>query len=237
MCFLLVAASALASCGGGSSKTTPSSTQSSPTTTATTTAAEAPGGHLSSAEYDSIHAMLLVFRKLDGAKDAAATVRVVRPACRTLASAPRTELMDATRSECAQILRFLTVAGRFVTGKAECTRAAQAGDISCFAVLYRSLAGASRVLAVRGAALNARLRDRKLPAACAREIGDSRRELRAYKTLSRDAHGAALALEARDQARLQRAVAAISGDFNNANAADKSPITAPSRFARACKPS
>jgi hypothetical protein len=233
---MLLAASALASCGG-SSKTTPSTTQDTTAMTTTTTAAEAPVGHLSAAEYESIHAMLVVFRKADGVKDAAGTIRVVRPACRTLASAPRTELMDASRSECAQILRFLMVAGRFVTGKAECTRAAQAGDISCFALLYRSLAGASRVLGVRGAELNARLRERKLPAACAREIGDTTRELRAYKMLSRDAHGAALALEARDQARLQRALAAIRADFNTAAAADASAITSPARFARACRPS
>jgi hypothetical protein len=232
---MLLGAWALASCGG-SSKTTPSTSQDT-TATTTTTVAEASVGHLSAAEYKSLRAMLLVFRKADGVKDAAATIRVLSPACRTLASAPHTELIDASRSECAQILRFLMVAGRFVTNKAECTRAAQAGDISCFAVLYRSLAGTSRVLAVRGADLNARLRERKLPAACVREIGDSSRELGAYSTLSRNAHGAALALEARDQARLQRALAAIDGAFNTASAADKSAVTAPGRFARACRPS
>lgn len=216
LCSALIVAAALASCGGSADK---SSTTAAATSVSTTTKAPpppaAPAGHLSPAEYDSMRRLVSDLGKLDKAKGTAAGVRIARSACRKFAAAPSTELMLANRSLCTQLVRLLVVVSRFSTQKKECQQAAQAGDVSCFSQLYRSLAGTARVIGVRAAAVNPLVRKRRLSATCARAVGTTKKDIDSYKSLTRHARGAALALEAKDQPRLQRALTALGHDFDS----------------------
>lgn len=225
----LIAAAALAACGGSDDK--PASTAA--TSVATTTKAPpAPDGRLSAGEYDSMRGLVASVGKLEKLVGTKAGIRGVRSACRDFASAPRTELMLANRSLCAQIARLLEVVGRFQSQQKVCEQAAQAGDVSCFAQLYRSLAGTARVLAVRAEAANGAMQERRLTGACARAVGTPRGDLAAFRAVARDARGAALALEAKDQARLQRALAAITRDFESVS---DETTTETLRRLRACR--
>lgn len=215
----LIVVTALASCGGSGDKpaTSAASSASTSTTTKAPAAPAAPDGHLAAAEYDSMRGLVEELGKLERIKGTKGGLRAVRSVCRGFASAPRTDLMVANQSVCAQLVRLIRVVSRFETQQKECQQAAQAGDLSCFAQLYRSLAGTARVIAVRAEAANAASRKRHLAGACARAVNTKPGEIDNYRSLTRDSHAAALALEAKDQARLQRALAAIKRDFDYDN--------------------
>lgn len=228
----LIVAAALASCGGSADKPASTAATSVATTAKAPPAPAAPDGHLSPAEYDSMRGLVEEIGKLERIKDTKAGLHAVRSACRGFASAPRTELMVANQSVCAQLVRLIRVVSRFDTQQKECQQAAQAGDLSCFAQLYRSLAGAARVIAVRAEAANAAGRKRHLASACARAVNTKPGEIDNYRSLTRDSRAAALALEAKDQARLQRALAAIKHDFDYDNGESTAKTL---RQLRACK--
>lgn len=231
----LIVALALASCGGSDDKPASIAATSVATTAKAPPAPAAPDGHLSAAEYESMRKLTKRFDKLGHVRPpAAAGVRSLRSACRGLAAAPQTDLMVAERSMCNQAVRLLGVIARFSSEKErrECNRAAQVGDVSCFAQVYRSLAGSARVTAVRGEEVNAAARDRHLSAVCVLGVGFTKRGLDSYRVVARHARGAALALEAKDQARLNRALAAINADFK---AGGVQSAAATLRQLRACR--
>jgi hypothetical protein len=231
LCSALIVAAALAACGGSEDKPLPKATTSVSTPTKEPPA-PAPDGHLSAGEYKSMQAIVTKLGKLEKIDDTAKGIRAVQSACRDFAAAPPTKLTLANKSVCGQLVRLLRVVGRFESQQKECEQAAQAGDVSCFAQNYRSLAGTARVIAVRAEAANAEVRARHLTGECASEVGTKKKEIQQYRSLSRDARGAALALEAKDQARLERALAAIKQDFDSGD--DES--TAESlRKLRACR--
>jgi hypothetical protein len=230
LCSALIVAAALASCGGSDEK--PATTAA--TSVATTTKAPtppAPNGRLSAAEYETTREVVVRVGKLERSTTKVST-RALQSACRAFASGPRTELMVVNRSGCVQLVRLLEAVRQFGTRKQECEQAAQAGDVSCYAQLYRALAGTARVLAVRGEQANAVVRTRRLAGACARVVGTSGQDLDGFRAIARHARGAALALEAKDEPRLRRAQAAIARDFQSRDDESTAQIL---RWLRTCR--
>jgi predicted trehalose synthase len=228
----LLVAAALASCGGSDDKQATTAATSISTTTKAPPAPPAPDGHLSLAEYESLRAVLKRAGRIGRVRDATTGARVVRSACSSLKSGTRTELILSIRRQCAQLVRVLVIATRFTRQQRECEQAARVGDVSCFAQLYRVLAGTARVVAVRFEEGNMIVRKRHLSGLCARVMTNSKPEIDKYRSLSRHSRGAALALEAKDQARLQRALAAIRQDFVGN---DSESISSTLRQLRTCR--
>jgi hypothetical protein len=211
----------LAACGGSDDPAptqTAQATTTATTSTSTSTSTNAePKRKLSRPEYDSIRSAYRLLLPLEKSNDIGKAIRAGRKACVRITT--QTALLAAIHAECMQTLRFLGKGRQLVTRKAECTRAANAGDISCFAELFRGLGRSARVDTVRSAQLNAALRRRRIGGACARAIGSSKKELAAGRAVVHDALGAAHALEARRLEAFQRATARLQGELNQTNSA------------------
>ena len=226
---VLVAVTAgLTSCGSSSSKqATTSNGPASTTASATTTAPQAaqPVGKLSASEYGQIHGAMLELAKLDklhGDKALRKTLKIGRPACSKTGT--ETDLLAQFHSTCVQSFRFVSAAQRLFTHKAECTQAAQAGDISCWSDLFRSLGRSARVTVIRQQGLNGALRKRGIKGRCANAIGSTNKDIRSGHAVVHDSLSAAHALEARDKAAFLRATHRLDHDLNSGdgnNSADK----------------
>lgn len=201
---MAAAAAVLAGCGGsGDSKQTAPASPATQATTTDTPTAEAPTGRLSRAEYREVRAVYVALADLEGSTNLRSALRKGRPSCARLNT--RTELIELFRATCAQAFRFFATIQELDASQRECAEAARAGDTSCFAQLFRSIARSARVAGVRERAFNRELRRRKIGGPCAKEIGASRTDLARRDAITRDAFAAARALEARDQARFQAA--------------------------------
>ncbi|MEA2494813.1 MAG: hypothetical protein QOJ29_2724 [Thermoleophilaceae bacterium] len=209
-----VALFALAGCGGSGDK--PAGTQPTGTTTAerATPKEPEPRGRLTAPEFEAYKTYYGLVAKVAKEKKAGRAVPLAKRACRSIARGPQTMLVRTSASECVQATRVLRASAAFVTQAGECRRAATAGDVSCFANLLRNMAGSGRAEAVRAAELRHAVERRRLRGRCARVLGASPSQLNRLKALSRHARGAALALEAKDDPRYQRALKAVADDLN-----------------------
>jgi hypothetical protein len=225
----VVAVAAMAGCGSGDSKV--ASTGATSSTTTAQAKADGPQGKLSRDEYRSVAAAYKLLAPLNGSKNPGRTLRVAKRACSKVTT--QTELLAAVHAECVQTGRFLEKAVALVRRQAECTRAAQAGDTSCFADLYRSLGRSARVAAVRGAGTNAALRKRGIDGACAKAIGTDPKVLAAARDVHRAGLGAAHALEAKNQGALQRASSRFTAALDRMDRAE-SPARVDLRLLKSC---
>jgi hypothetical protein len=208
----LTAVLTLAACGSSDSASTTSAPATTTTAQAPRPANAEPKGKLSRPEYRSLRAAYDALERLEKTKDLGKVVRVGSRACLKLTT--QTELLAAVHADCVQAIRFLGKARQMVTRKAECTRAGQAGDISCFADLFRSLGRSARVEMVRAGAVNSVLHKRRIRGQCAAGIGTNKRELAAVRRVVHDALGAAHALEARNEGAFQRAASNLQVDLD-----------------------
>lgn len=219
----VAAALVLGACG---SSDEPAMISTAPTTTAAAAPKPAnaePKGKLSRPEYRSIHAAYKLLAPVENAKDLGKILRVGKRACVRLTT--QTELLAAVHADCVQTMRFLGRAQLLVTRKAECMQAAQVGDQSCWADLFRGLGRSARVGTVRSAAVNGVLRKRGIRGQCADAIGTKKTELAAVRRVVHDALGAAHALEAKDQAAFLRATNQLQVDLNAADAGSSAEKT------------
>jgi hypothetical protein len=201
--------------GCGSSDPQPAATVQTQATTTTTTAKPAnaePEGKLSAPEYRSTRGAYRILQRLEDSNDLNKLVRAGNRACTKITT--QTELLAAVHADCVHSIRFLDRARQMVARKAECTRAAEAGDISCFAELFRSLGRSARVESVHAVRVNTVLRKRGIHGRCAAAIGTSNRQLRSARAVVHDALGAAHALEARNQATFMRATSRLKADLD-----------------------
>src|SRR4051812_28709335 len=197
----------LAGCDGSDPQATAPTRTSATRTTATEPTNAEPKGRLSPPEYRSIRAAYTRLASLENTHDVGKTLRVRTRACAKVTT--QTGVLAALHADCFQTMRFYGKAAQLTTRKAECTRAAQAGDISCFAELFRSLGRSARLAAVRGAQTNAALRERRIRGQCARAIGTKKTSLAATRAVVRDGIGAAHALEARNEDSFRRAFSSL----------------------------
>jgi hypothetical protein len=222
---------AVAGCGG-SDDPKPATTTAATTPRSTAKPANAePNGKLSRPEYRSLRAAYGLLAPLDDSKDYGKVLRAGRRACVRVTT--QTELLATVHADCVQTMRFYSKAVAMVRRQAECTRAAQAGDTSCFADVFRSLGRSARVAGVRSAATNAALRKRAIRGDCAKAIGTDERELAAARDVHRAGIRAAHALEAKNKSSFENAVSRLTAALDRMDAADTSARDAHRRL-KAC---
>jgi len=208
----VLAAVAVAGCGSsGSKQSSSAATPTATTQTAATPKADGPRGKLSPAEYAQIHAAALQLTKLTKAPDLARAIKAAAPACDKVTA--QTALAQSFHVTCVQAFKVFTRLSEVKTRKAECDRAAQAGDVSCYSNIFRAIGRAANVSRARERALNAELARRGIKGRCRDELGSSRKDLAAESAIGRDAIAAAHAAEARNGGRFQAAVNRLDADF------------------------
>jgi hypothetical protein len=205
LCLLAVVAVAVAGCG---SKDTPkpaatTSAQTSTSATAPKPSNAEPKGKLSAAEYRSVRAAYKMLVPLDNSKNLRKVVRTGTRACTKVTT--QTELLATVHTDCVRIMRFYGKAAALVTRRAECIRAAQAGDTSCWADVFRSVGRSARLAGEQRAMVNKVLRKRAIRGDCAAALGYDRQELAVPRDVLRAGLGAAHALEAKNQGAFERA--------------------------------
>jgi hypothetical protein len=205
-----LSALALASCGSSdSSSTTPAVT-----TTSTTTQAPkltAPAAKLSRAEYKSVRTALNRLARLEHVKSLGQAVRLTKAGCRRLSV--QTTLVVRIRSACVQAARTFGAIHALDVHKRECTQALNAGDVSCYSNLFRSIGRAARVSGVRERAMNSEIRRRKLHGNCAKALVSDARGLKITDAMTHDAISAANAAERRDGEAFTRAGRRLQQDL------------------------
>lgn len=214
---MLVTALALPACG---SKDSPQLVVTTTTPTTAAPKADEPKGKLSADEYRSLREAYEVLAPLDSVKLSRKALRSANRACSKMAT--HTELVSTVRADCMQTMRFYGKALAMATRESECTRAAQAGDMSCFADVFRSFGRSVRVAAVRAAATNNVLRKRAIGGDCARAIGTDVKELAAARDANRAGIAAAHAIEAKNKEALQRARDRLGAALDRMDSADQS---------------
>jgi hypothetical protein len=229
-CLLVVTVLAFAGCGSKDSDTKTAASAATTSTTTSAKAADEPSGRLSRNEYASIRRAYRILEKLEGQSELGSGVRVVGRACAEVSRA--TALMDALRSECVATRRFLERARELRARPPGCTRAGQAGDVSCFAELFRNIGRSARVESVHAKRINSELRKRKIRGACADAIGSETKDIANTRQIVHDALGAAHALEARNEDSFRRASARLQVDLGEVD--DGSSNAQAFRQLRAC---
>lgn len=165
-----------AGCAGSSDPQAPlTQTQPSTDTTAAKPANAEPKGKLSRSEYRSIRAAFRLLAPLDKSDEVPKTLRVGNRACTKVTT--QTDLLAAIHADCVQTMRFVRKAADVLTFKRECDEAAQAGDVSCWANLFRSIGRRARVAAVRSARTNAVLRKRSIRGRCAQALRTEEKQI------------------------------------------------------------
>jgi hypothetical protein len=196
----IVAAFAVAGCGSSSGGTTSSTT----TTTrpaAPAPPAQGPHGRLTADEYTTFLHVARLSDKSDKEKRLARQLALVKQEC-AIVSSPQTDLAAAFVRACPSVIRLFAALLALETETPGCRRAANAGDISCFAELFSRFGRAARVVVVRARAVNGTLAGRGLRGACADGLGvGSTKELQTLRSVARSARLASQALLARNQAR------------------------------------
>lgn len=200
-----------AGCGSSDSKSPSPQTTTQASTTTATQKAEAPLGKLSAAEYREIHDAVTELAKVERSKSPARAVREVNAACDHLAT--ETVLVQRIDSVCEQTVRAVRALRALETHKHECSQALNAGDVSCYSNLFRTIGRAARVYGVRGLALNAEVRHRRFAGACAKALGISRKDLANADATTHHAISAANAAERRDGDAFTRATARLQEDL------------------------
>lgn len=202
----------IAGCGDSDPPATTAVQTTTRTTPTTTQKADAPIGKLSADEYRDIHGATARFAKAEGAGPAKA-LRGLRSGCARFRT--QTVLVQRMDDVCDQLVRTARAIRGLETHKRECTIALNAGDVSCFSNVFRSIGRAARVAAVRQSAMNREVRRRKLPRACAKAIGASEKDVIDANAIAHDAISAANAAERRDGDAFTRATARLDQDFNS----------------------
>ena len=216
---LLLAVTTLVIAGCGSKDSATMTTGASTPTTTTTTAppkkAEEPKGKLSAAEYKAARAAIKRTAKFKKGESVKRALRIIDAACGELTV--QTELVQRLKSACVQQRRAVVAIGRLKTQKRECTVALNAGDVSCWSYVFRSIGRAARVSIVRERAINAEIRRRGLRGKCAEELRSSEKDLGNADAVVHDAISAANAAERRDGDAFLRATQRLQQDFDSGN--------------------
>lgn len=210
---LAVGVLVLSACGTKDSPTSSTTAATTTATTATPPKITEPQGKLSPDEYKAIHAAYVRLAKLKGVDSMKQAVRITDSGCRPL-TVP-TGLVSRLRGACVQARRTFSAIHGLEVHKRECTQALNAGDVSCYSNLFRTIGRAARVATVREHAVNTEIRRRGLKGACADTLSTSRKELAADAAITHDAISAANAAERRDGAAFLRATSRLEADFKS----------------------
>jgi hypothetical protein len=209
---LVLAALTLGACGSSDSRTSTTAATGSTSSTSTKAPKVAePSGKLSPSEYRAVRAVVMRTAKLEHVKSLAHAVRVTKAACRVLSV--QTELVIRMKSACVQSGRTLAAIHGLELHKGECTRALNAGDVSCYSNLFRTIGRAARVSVVRERAMNSEIRHRRLHGRCAKPLVSTDADLKNAGAIAHDAISAANAAERRDGEGFTRATNRLQQDI------------------------